>query len=59
MLVRQCLTICRTVASSTQYGGSVHMDMHERLKLIPYETAVGLMIATVSTLIFGVFGFTI
>ncbi|PSU24987.1 gluconate:proton symporter [Photobacterium phosphoreum] len=40
-------------------GGSVHMDMHERLKLIPYETAVGLMIATVSTLIFGVFGFTI
>ena len=40
-------------------GGSIHMDMHERLKLIPYETAVGLMIATVSTLIFGVFGFTI
>lgn len=40
-------------------GGSVHMNMHERLKLIPYETAVGLMIATVSTLIFGVFGFTI
>ncbi|PSU93397.1 gluconate:proton symporter [Photobacterium kishitanii] len=40
-------------------GGSVHMDMHERLKLIPYETAVGLMTATVSTLIFGVFGFTI
>lgn len=38
-------------------GGSVHMDMKERLKLIPYETAVGLMIATVSTLIFGVFGF--
>ena len=38
-------------------GGSVHMDMTERLKLIPYETAVGLMIATVSTLIYGVFGF--
>jgi len=36
-------------------GGAVHMDMHERLKLIPYETAVGLMIAAVSTLIFGVF----
>ncbi len=37
-------------------GGSVHMDMKERLKLIPYESAVGLMIAVVSTLIFGVFG---
>lgn len=40
-------------------GGSVNMDMRERLKLIPYETAVGLMIAVVSTLIFGVFGFSI
>lgn len=38
-------------------GGAVHMDMRERLKLIPYESAVGLMIAFVSTLIFGVFGF--
>ena len=37
-------------------GGSVHMDMKERLALIPYESAVGLMIAVVSTLIFGVFG---
>lgn len=37
-------------------GGSVHMDMKERLKLIPYESAVGLMIAVISTLIFGVFG---
>lgn len=37
-------------------GGSVHMDMKERLKLIPYESAVGLMIAVVSTLIFSVFG---
>lgn len=40
-------------------GGSVHMDMKERLKLIPYESAVGLMIAVVSTLIFGVFGLSI
>ena len=38
-------------------GGAVHMDIKERLKLIPYESAVGLMIAVVSTLIFGVFGF--
>lgn len=38
-------------------GGAVHMDIKERLKLIPYESAVGLMIAFVSTLMFGVFGF--
>ena len=37
-------------------GGSVHMGVGERLKLIPYETAVGLTIAAVSTLMFGVFG---
>jgi len=37
-------------------GGSVHMGVGERLKLIPYETAVGLSIAVVSTLMFGVFG---
>lgn len=36
-------------------GGSVNMQVHERLKLLPYETAVGLMIAFVSTLMFGVF----
>lgn len=36
-------------------GGSVNMEMKERLKLIPYESAVGLIMATVSTLIFGVF----
>ena len=35
-------------------GGSVNMQVHERLKLIPYETAVGLMIALISTLMFGV-----
>lgn len=37
-------------------GGAVHMDIRERLKLIPYESAVGLTIAFVSVLIFGVFG---
>lgn len=37
-------------------GGSVNMQMKERLKLIPYETAVGLTLAIVSTLVFGVFG---
>ncbi|WGE89494.1 GntP family permease [Actinobacillus arthritidis] len=36
-------------------GGSVNMDMKERLKLIPYETAVGLIMTIVSTLVFGVF----
>lgn len=35
-------------------GGSVNMEMKERLKLIPYETAVGLIMTIVSTLIFGV-----
>ncbi|OOF49206.1 gluconate:proton symporter [Rodentibacter genomosp. 1] len=36
-------------------GGSVNMEMKERLKLIPYESAVGLVITLISTLIFGVF----
>ena len=36
-------------------GGSVNMDMKERLKLIPYESAVGLIMTVFSTLIFGVF----
>lgn len=36
-------------------GGSVNMTIQERLRLIPYETAVGLVLAVVSTLIFGVF----
>ncbi|TNG92619.1 GntP family permease [Pasteurellaceae bacterium USgator11] len=36
-------------------GGSVNMNIKERLKLIPYETFVGLTLALVSTLIFGVF----
>lgn len=38
-------------------GGSVHMAIKERLKVMPYETLVGLTIAIVSTLIFGVFQF--
>lgn len=38
-------------------GGSVNMGMKERLKLIPYETMVGLTLAIISTLIFGVFKF--
>ena len=38
-------------------GGSVNMEMKERLKLIPYETLVGLTLAVVSTLIYGVFHF--
>ncbi|QKS70571.1 GntP family permease [Paenalkalicoccus suaedae] len=36
-------------------AGSVLMSIQERLKLIPYETIVGLTLAAVSTLIFGVF----
>src|SRR5690625_2106604 len=36
-------------------GGSVFMDLKERMKLIPYETLVGLTLAIVSTLVFGVF----
>lgn len=36
-------------------GGSVNTDIKERLRLIPYESAVGLLMAIVSTLIFGVF----
>ncbi|OOF71346.1 GntP family permease [Rodentibacter caecimuris] len=36
-------------------GGSVNMEINERLKLIPYETAIGFIMAVVSTLIFGVF----
>lgn len=38
-------------------GGSVNMDIKERLKLIPYETAVGFTLALISTLIFGVLKF--
>lgn len=36
-------------------GGSVNMNIAERLKLIPYESAIGLVMAVISTLVFGVF----
>lgn len=36
-------------------GGSVNMEIKERLKLIPYETLIGLVLTIISTLIFGVF----
>ncbi len=35
-------------------GGSVNMKIKERLKLIPYESLIGLIMVIVSTLIFGV-----
>ena len=39
-------------------GGAAHLDMRERLKLIPLESAVGFVIALVSTLLFGVLGWS-
>lgn len=36
-------------------GGSVMMGIKERMKLIPYESFIGLTLTTISTLIFGVF----
>ncbi|MBG9588597.1 GntP family permease [Cytobacillus firmus] len=36
-------------------AGSVNMGMKERLKLMPYESLIGLTLAVISTLIFGVF----
>lgn len=36
-------------------AGSVNMSMKERLKLMPYESIVGLTLAILSTLVFGVF----
>ncbi len=36
-------------------GGSVFMDMKERLKLIPYESLIGLAMTITSTIIFGIF----
>ncbi|MBZ9607704.1 GntP family permease [Clostridium estertheticum] len=35
-------------------GGSIFIDMKERLKLIPYESLVGLTMTLVSTIIFGI-----
>lgn len=37
--------------------GSVNMELKERFRLLPYETAIGLVIVLLSTLIFGVFAF--
>ncbi|MDN6759977.1 MAG: GntP family permease [Lactobacillus sp.] len=37
-------------------GGSVQMDFKDRLKLMPYETLVGLTITVVSVVIFGIVG---
>ncbi|ULJ63206.1 GntP family permease [Wielerella bovis] len=36
-------------------GGSVNMSIKERLKLIPYESAIGLIMTIISILIYGVF----
>lgn len=36
-------------------GGATFMNVKERLKMLPYECLVGLSLATVSTLVFGVF----
>lgn len=36
-------------------GGSVSMDMKERLKLIPYESLVGLTMTIVSTINFWIY----
>nr|WP_286207932.1 GntP family permease [Clostridium caldaquaticum] len=35
-------------------GGSVFMEMKERLKLIPYESIIGLSMTIVSTIIYGI-----
>lgn len=35
-------------------GGSINMEMKERLKLIPYEAAVGLTMTIVSVIVFGI-----
>jgi GntP family gluconate:H+ symporter len=35
-------------------GGSVFMDFKERMKLLPYETLVGLTLAIISTLVYRV-----
>ena len=35
-------------------GGSISMDMKERLKLIPYESLIGLTMTIISVIIFGI-----
>jgi len=37
-------------------GGSVYLDIKQRLKVIPYETLVGLTMTIVSTIIWGILG---
>lgn len=39
-------------------GGAVNMEIKERLKLIPFETLIGLVLTIISTFIFGVFAFS-
>lgn len=36
-------------------AGSVQMDIKERLKLMPFESLIGLTLTVVSTIIFGIF----
>jgi GntP family gluconate:H+ symporter len=36
-------------------GGATFMQVKERLKILPYECLIGLSLAIVSTLVFGVF----
>lgn len=35
-------------------GGSVFLDIKERLKIIPYESLIGLALTIVSTIIYGI-----
>lgn len=35
-------------------GGSANMEIKERLKLIPYESLIGLVMTIVSTILFGI-----
>jgi GntP family gluconate:H+ symporter len=37
-------------------GGSINMAFKERLQIIPYESAIGLVLTIVSTIIFGLLG---
>lgn len=38
-------------------GGSVTMKFNERLKLIPYESLIGIVLTIISTFIYGILGF--
>jgi GntP family gluconate:H+ symporter len=37
-------------------GGSVDMRMSERLRLIPYESLIGLILAALTWFAYGIFG---